>query len=442
MPRNLTRRNGVWYANLNVPTALRGILGANLQRSLRTTDEREAVRRSHKVLAEFQERIDNAMKEPSSLDSLIHLAKRYRHGDGVTAADFDASFEAVVEAYPKDIQGEPKVPREDVAKIRKAAAIAAGTEERLLSSLAERWLAAEETKGHTAKNNALRKRMLDRFLEWIGEDADPSSITKAKAAAYAEVVNEMDVGKKTRKDAIQYVVAFTDWLEVLGHIEANPFTKAAKLVRKNLSKDDREQVHENVSDETLGRLLHGLPQGSNSAALMALMAYTGARPGELCEVKTEHVTDSVISIRKKKTASSVRDVPIHPVIAPLVRKLVSESTDGYLIAGLKPCGPDKDRYTTLGKRIARQAEKILGADRQRTYDLRGTVNSKMRNAGVADWLCERVLGHKPATINARHYTVASLEVIAEALSKVSYGKDVDTFVKQMGADFRRPRSLH
>jgi len=439
MPRYLTRRNGVWYVNVNVPRRLHGTLGANLQRSLKTTDEKQAAKLMHKVVAEFLAAIDEAEREPlSRLDTLTETARRYRDGSGVTEADYDASFEAVLDSYPRDSKGGPQVPPSDLAKIRKASAIASGLDSLLLTSLAEKWHEVEDAKKFTHSTNAMRRRMLGRFLAWMGEDAQPADITKAKAAGYvADVVNKMDSTHTERLKAAGYPSSFLDWLVIHDYMDSNPLSLAKRLMRKP-SQDEADDTESNRkwTDAELKEVLERLPKDGLELPLVLLLAYTGARPKELCDVRKANVTDVAIGIKDSKTPSGVRSVPIHPIVAPLVAHLREASTDDYLLPGLRASGKDRDRYKLLGKKVRPHVRAQSADPAFQVYGTRTTVNTKMKEAGVPEWMCERVVGHAPKSVNGRNYTDASIEAVAQALGRVSYGPTVDALALTMGRDYR------
>ncbi len=77
--------------------------------------------------------------------------------------------------------------------------------------------------------------------------------------------------------------------------------------------------------------------------LIRLAAFSGARREGLASLKT----DSVIQVEgvaclslTEKTEAGIRKVPVHPEIAALVKKLIEDSKDGFLIPSERPCpGP-------------------------------------------------------------------------------------------------------
>src|SRR5690606_1476338 len=98
--------------------------------------------------------------------------------------------------------------------------------------------------------------------------------------------------------------------------------------------------------------------------LGALGLYTGMRLNELAETELKDVHDTHIYIPIAKSEAGFRDVPIHPVIAPLVQRLRDDSTDGYLLSSLSRSGQDKKRGKWIGNRFSRW--KLAHITRDRT----------------------------------------------------------------------------
>lgn len=63
-----------------------------------------------------------------------------------------------------------------------------------------------------------------------------------------------------------------------------------------------------------------------------------------------------------KTERSVRQVPIHPIIQPLIKRFAEDLKDGFLLPGLKPGGADKKKGHGISKRIGRHIRVGLEID--------------------------------------------------------------------------------
>jgi integrase len=82
--------------------------------------------------------------------------------------------------------------------------------------------------------------------------------------------------------------------------------------------------------------------------------FTGCRIEEICQLKVEGVStiDGVecFTIDDSKNPNGYRSVPIHTKLKPLVKKLLKESTNGYLISDLT-FNKYEDRSNAVGKRF-------------------------------------------------------------------------------------------
>ena len=70
------------------------------------------------------------------------------------------------------------------------------------------------------------------------------------------------------------------------------------------------------------------------------------------------IEDGALVVREGKTAAVVRRIPIHPVLQPLIDRLIATSNDGYLIPGLLTGGADSKRGHYLGKRFSHIRRKL------------------------------------------------------------------------------------
>ena len=95
---------------------------------------------------------------------------------------------------------------------------------------------------------------------------------------------------------------------------------------------------------------------------------------------------SYIHIPEGKTETSVRDVPIHSIIKPLIQQLVSSSHDGYLVSGLKRGGEDNKRGHPFSKRFNNVTKKKLGFidTRINFHCFRKNFAGAMERAGVPE----------------------------------------------------------
>jgi integrase len=123
----------------------------------------------------------------------------------------------------------------------------------------------------------------------------------------------------------------------------------------------------------------------------------------------------------------VRDVPLHPLIKPLVARLKATTKDGYLINGLKRGGPDNKRNYLVPSHYNRAKKAIGFTDRGLTFhSLRNNFCGALERAGIPETTAQQVAGHKKQSLTYGLYSKGvKLEHLIEAVNKVSHGSIVD-----------------
>jgi integrase len=135
------------------------------------------------------------------------------------------------------------------------------------------------------------------------------------------------------------------------------------------------------------------------ARVALILLYTGMRTKELQDLTPDDIDldQKMIYIRKAKNKSSIRQIPIHDKILPLIDGLQFEQSHDALNYHLK-------------KRYHRYA-----------HDCRHTFTTRMRELGCDLLTLQILLGHTPQTITERVYTHISQEELREAVSALDYG---------------------
>ena len=117
---------------------------------------------------------------------------------------------------------------------------------------------------------------------------------------------------------------------------------------------------------------------------------------------------------------AVQDVPIHRDIKQFVVSLKETSTDGYLLSGLTN-NKYGDRSNALGKRFGRLKTKLEFGQNHVFHCFRNTVARKFEDAGVAETVAARILGHEFATMTYGLYSQGlALSAKQEAMDQISY----------------------
>jgi len=155
--------------------------------------------------------------------------------------------------------------------------------------------------------------------------------------------------------------------------------------------------------------------------LITLAMWSGARIEELCSLKTDQVKAGFFSIIEAKTASGVRDVPIHSKVKPTFDRLLQTSSDGYVLSNLSS-NKYGNRSNAIGKRFGKLKHDIGFRPRIESFhSIRKTVSFLLMNAKVPEYIAADIMGHEKPTMTYGLYAGEnSIEAMTDALEKIDY----------------------
>jgi integrase len=414
-------------------------------RTLGTRDLTLAKRKLHAVLADIQREIATAEANrelPSTsaewVISAAHEARQAVTKGITTEGDAELGLDAAIERHldrlrkkhGEDAEGDPRVSDGHARAIQLAHRVFAGEALALFSAQAEAHL-AEIVGSIRAQTHADKKKALQALRDWLGADLEVTAVTRKVAGRYlTEFLMKKGRAAKTTKTELSHLSAFWTWMLTRGVVDANPWLRMGSSLPTN--KRGTQATRRPWTDAELAKLIKGTPTGDPLWSLSALAMYTGARIEELCSLKVADIEDDAIRIREGKSAAAVRMVPVHPVIAPLVKKLVAEATDGWLVPGLLPGGRDQRRSAGASKRFGyhlRNHVKLTDGALV-FHSLRNTFINRCEIAGVPRDTTKLITGHERDDLTYGHYSTGlPLEELARAVAKVTYGS-ADELVKR------------
>jgi integrase len=342
---------------------------------------------------------------------------------------------------------------ETEAEVRAAFRHALTPDSYLLGETMKSYLKDTEKRVRKQTLNA-KSRDLYAFRDWIGENTELSDVTPEKAGRYvtAKLLPKGHAAKTTR-EIIANLGAFFNWcIDASMTAGPNPFARKGRLAKDSTKGTVKRRPW---TPEEIEKLLNGLPHKGDLWSLSVLALYTGARIEELCGLEVKNVRDDRLCIvpeRGTKTEAGMRDVPLHPILRPLVRELAKNSTDGYLISGLPVGGEDDKRSHEASKRFGRARRKLkLDDPRIPFHAFRNTFANALERANVPASTAKLIVGHKRQDLTYGHYSPGlPLDLQQEAVNKVTYGAAVDALAsiatsrapaKRKGASRRRaPRA--
>ena len=131
-----------------------------------------------------------------------------------------------------------------------------------------------------------------------------------------------------------------------------------------------------------------------------------------------------------KTQASKRAIPVHPVIEPLVKRFLDSSKNDYLIRGIKSGGYDNKRSWNFQKKLTRLREKLEMREGLYFHTLRNTFATQMENLGIPTNHINQLMGHKHNNMSLDVYSAGmKIEPLVESINKLTYGKEIDSFIK-------------
>ena len=244
------------------------------------------------------------------------------------------------------------------------------------------------------------KAYFDRFIQVVG-DLPVETLSIEVARSYRDERERLKRKSETIQKEIKFIKAVINkGMRELGINARNPFdgVRANKLGKDTVK---RETLNTAGLKEVIAVCKE---KGDDLALILLLIAFTGARLGEIIGLRLQDVrlTGKVPSIhireygsRTLKTSNSARELPIHPSVLPFVReqcKAVTKEKKKVLFpryADGKSMPSSDSASATLNKRL-----KAMITEKHITnHCFRHTLEDRMRNADITKDRRDEFLGH-------------------------------------------------
>ena len=273
---------------------------------------------------------------------------------------------------------------------------------------------------------------LEKLSDWLKQEK--MSLDHKSVRLYLE--SQTTLSPKTKK---QYVLAgntFYKWaMNNLPRFEAKfqnmkaPFQNHEfPISRKGKAQADAER--KNFSAKQVEEIFSKAKElkGKNRQNLMDVIrigALTGMRIEEICdlEYKRDLIDDEGIysfSLDEAKNRSSIRNIPIHPDLLPIVERMKASSKDGYLIPS--PAGNKYGiRSDFLSKAFGRLKTSMGFNEQYVFHSIRGTVITLLQRADVPETTSKCITGHDVGDVHNDVYSDgASPKQKYNAITKLNY----------------------
>ena len=419
MPKYLQKRRRQWYAILEIPKILRQQLGRpRFVQSLETESLSVAEKKVLPVIVGWRRQIDLARgADIGTDDELLATVMRVRQDtqrakvDGRELAELQMAQEEVA-------MMEALGPNNDYSgsdKLFNAVSIAHG-KTHLLREHVEEFLASRDV---APKTTDMQRRDLGLFADKFQYAHDA---TRPKVMDWVNVTlgAEQNLSLGTRSRMISAARVYWDYLEknkgltipspLHKVLPPKPKKKTKAMIeaqRKAFRVSDYHKLLASCADDTLKDLI-------------TLAAYTGCRIEELCILKLENVSDDKIEIVDAKSEAGWRTIPIHQHIAQTVARLVTTSTDGYLLSGLT-FNKYGNRSNAIGKSFGRLKKRLGYSESYVFHSFRKGFATQLENANIPVNVSARLMGHEVQGQTFGNYSDGlALKGLKEAISHVDW----------------------
>lgn len=441
--RYLKQRHRTWYVRVRVPPSLKHVLGSELSRTTRTRDLRVARQLRWRIVAEMKQKIAEAesskvLGERDAgwvLTEAKRLARDVRDGTTDQELALEVGLSDILTRHFKAAEyatdpatGYPVINSKSAqASIEAASNIVSAGASMMMSDAVDTYLA--EIEDRVIKTTWLAKRRMIGGLQRYLGDIELSKVTKLSCGDYL-TTQLMPAGRavKTTRNILTHLSAFFTWSEGRGLIDRNPIAGLSSTVHGPTRAARRARRPWHV--EELEILFRAYDSTLPIWQLSAIGLYSGLRIEEICTIRCCDVTDNALRVTSGKTPSSIRAVPVHRDIQPLVHRLLESSRDGYLVSGLQPGAYDGKRSASMSKRFG-VLKHELGFDDPGLvfHSFRGSFIRALAEAEVPKSLQRILVGHADGDITDTYAGGISMALRVKAVAKIRFGS-VGQFLSQ------------
>lgn len=418
----LQLKKRTWFVQLRVPRELVPVIGKqHLWASTKTRSLSEAVRRKYRILADMHKLLDAAREalRPGTgvVDDVITsgslLRQKVRTGQ-LRPAEAWSEWEHHLDR----LDWVDHIPAGEAGLIKQAG-VALLEPKAMLSETIEDYL--DDCAGLKPQTIHNRRRRLTAFLTWSG-DVPVAKLTAPYCSRYvSEVLAHTGWQPTSIKLEIADLSSYANWCVLRGLLQANPFRGLYKLLR-GATAPPKAPRRPWTQSELYGALRrsHGHLRAGGQV-LLVLGMYTGARLGELANLRCADVTDSYFTITRAKTTAGRRSIPWHPVVRPLVKTLLDSQSNDYLI----PWHPIDDRTRSMGSAFSKFKRGLQLPPEVTFHGLRHTFVQQLVDRSWPEADIMQIVGHRaPQLIRNTYSRGVPMARLQEVVGSVDYGPEV------------------
>ncbi len=430
----LLQRHQTWYVKVKVPKELQETYrNTHVVKSLKTQSLTTAQHLRHGVVQaikeEFQVKLGTLIPAPvmeglKFRQEFLKATHSMKDPEEAETHREEVHSDILDKVLDLERSGRP----EEAAIIYRVAT----TNSPLLTDTLETWLG--EAEKNLTKQTAYQYRSdANRFVSWAKGAGGTviADVTKRFAGRYVSD-GFPDQSPKTINRHISSLSMWWRWMEKKGFVEVNPW--AGQSLATKRKKGAAQVTRRQYTTEEITKLLMGL-EARPLGYLFRLGLFSGARLDELCSLQVSDVVEREdglwLSIKEGKTENSIRTIPVHSSIKPLVDRLVIEAkattgnTEGWLFTKLTPGGPDSKRSWNVSKKFTRERRKLEVDDPATVFhSTRKNLIEALEAAEVPLHTAKLLVGHERDDMTYGRYSRGEMVNLRAAIEKVRYPEEV------------------
>ncbi|SMP59406.1 tyrosine-type recombinase/integrase [Noviherbaspirillum suwonense] len=223
----------------------------------------------------------------------------------------------------------------------------------------EEWAAKEAETRPTAAR--LAWRLLKVFLAWCAEQKEYASILPAANPAKTKKSREALGKARTKTDVLQRT-QLAAWFDAVNKLN-NPVV----------------------------------------AACLQTILLTGARPGEVLEIRWEDVNTKWKGLTIRDKVEGTREIPLTPYMASVIAALPRRNE--WVFSSAKGSHLTSPNYQLTG------VCKVAGIEGLTLHGLRRSFKSLTEWLDIPAGVVAQIMGHKPSATAEKHYTIRPLDLL-------------------------------
>lgn len=291
--------------------------------------------------------------------------------------------------------------------------------------------------GKSPKTEDILIRKVEMFSAWLNQTGNTLSFDTV--SAYLDgLVGDQGNGltSKTKKQHLWACNSFwkwakrydAEWREKFKNMQ-NPFddhdlpsVKGERIIYDAFTQSQVEMLHAKALEKS----------DHNLANLIAIGAYTGCRLEEIGHIQRGNCTfenelPTSFNILDAKTRAGIREVPVHPKLAPLMVALLASSTNDYLLPGrtLDESNKYGHRLDAVGKRFGRLKTANKFGPAHVFHSVRKTAITLVHQADARMEVMAALFGHETGLITLDIYSSGpSIEQKRNVIGLLDYNFDL------------------